>query len=104
MKYNVKKSLSVPLSPEEQQLEDSLPLVRSSANPKDIEGIRQAATQTLESIRGGSRPGAGRKPRPHIRTTLLLAPEVRSKLERLARQHGRLSLAAEVVIRKAKMA
>jgi hypothetical protein len=104
MNYNVKKSLSVPLSPEEQQLEDRLPLVRSSAKPKKIEVIRQAATQALESIRGGSRPGSGRKPRPHIRTTLLLAPEVRSKLERLAHQHGSLSLAAEVVIRKAKMA
>jgi hypothetical protein len=104
MKYNVKKSLSVPLSPEEQQFEDRLPLVRSSAKPKEIEAIRQAATQALESIRGGSRPGAGRKPRPHIRTTLLLAPEVRSKLERLALQHGSLSLAAEVVIRRAKMA
>jgi len=104
MKYNVKKSLSVPLSPEEQQLEDRLTLAKSSATPKEMEAIRQAATKALQSFRGGSRLGAGRKPRPHIRTTLLLAPEVRSKLERLARQHGSLSLAAEVVIRKAKTA
>ena len=104
MKYNVKKSLSVPLSPDEQQLEDRLAVASSSATTKEIEAIRQAAKKTLQSIRGGSRLGAGRKPRPHIRTTLLLAPEVRNKLEQLARQHGSLSLAAEVAIRKAKMA
>ena len=104
MKYDLKKSLSVPLTPDEQQLEDRLHRNRPSAKPKDLEAIRQAATKTLESLRGGSRPGSGRKPRPHIRTTLLLAPEVRSKLERLARKHGTLSLAAEVAIRKAKLA
>ena len=104
MKYNVKKSLSVPLSPDEQQLEDRLTLAKSSVTSKEMEAIRQAATKALQSIRGGSRLGAGRKPRPHIRTTLLLAPEVRNKLEQLARQHGSLSLAAEVAIRKAKMA
>jgi hypothetical protein len=55
-------------------------------------------------MRGGSRPGAGRKPRPHVRTTLLLAPEVRDKLERLANRHGSMSLAAEAVIKHAKVA
>lgn len=104
MKYNLKKSLSVPLSVEEQQLEDRLPFVRPSSKSTDVESIRQAATQTLKSMRGGFRPGSGRKARSHVRTTLLLSPEIRSKLELLAQRHGNLSLAAEVAIRKAKIA
>jgi hypothetical protein len=55
---SVKKSLCVPLSPEKQELEYRLPLVRSSAKSKETEAIRQASTQALESIRGGFRSGA----------------------------------------------
>jgi len=104
MKYTAKKSLSVPLTPYEQDLEDSLELSHSTAKPEEMAAIRQASTIALQSIRGGQRPGAGRKARPHIRTTLLLAPEVRSKLEQLAEHHGNLSLAAESAIRHAKLA
>jgi len=104
MKYNVKKSLGVPLSSYEQQIEDNLSTLRSNTTAQQIQAVRQAASKTLESMRGGYRPGAGRKPRAHVRTTLLLAPEIRDKLERLAERHGSLSLAAEVAIRGAKMA
>jgi hypothetical protein len=104
MKYNVKKSLGVPLSSYEQQIEDNLSTLRSNTTAHEIQAVRQAASKTLESMRGGYRPGAGRKPRAHVRTTLLLAPEIRDKLERLAEHHGSLSLAAEVAIRRAKMA
>lgn len=104
MKYNVKKSLRVPLSPYEQQIEDALPTSARRAKPTQITAIRKAAAEALHSMRGGSRPGAGRKPRPHVRTTLLLAPEVRDKLEKLADRHGNMSLAAEAVIRRVKVA
>jgi len=104
MKYNVKKSLRVPLDEEERKIEAALPTKPAHSKPKQMAAIRQAATDALQSMRGGSRPGAGRKPRAHIRTTLLLAPEVRDKLERLANLHGNMSLAAEAVIRHAKVA
>lgn len=104
MKYNLKKSLRVPLDEGEKEVEASLPTKPARAKPKQIAAIRQAATKALHSMRGGSRPGAGRKPRAHIRTTLLLAPEVRDKLERLANLHGNMSLAAEAAIRHAKVA
>lgn len=104
MKYNAKKSLRVPLSAYEQQVENALPATPRRAKAPQMAAIRKAAAEALKSMRGGSRPGAGRKPRPHVRTTLLLAPEVRDKLERLAGRHGNLSLAAEAAIRHAKVA
>jgi hypothetical protein len=104
MKYNVKKSLRVPLDPEERKIEEALPTTPAHAKPKQMAAIRRAAGEALRSVRGGSRPGAGRKPRPHVRTTLLLAPEVRDKLERLADRHGSMSLAAEAAIKHAKVA
>lgn len=104
MKYNLKKSLSTPLTAYERQVEDALPSAPARAKAKQMAAIRQAAAQTLKSMRGGRRVGAGRKPRPHVRTTLLLAPEVRDKLERLATRHGNMSLAAEAAIRHAKVA
>ena len=104
MKYNVKKSLRTPLDADEQKIEDALLANPARAKPKQMAIIRRAAAEALQSIRGGRRAGAGRKPRPHVRTTLLLAPEVRNKLERLADRHGSMSLAAEAAIRHAKVA
>jgi hypothetical protein len=104
MKYNVKKSLRVPLDADERKIEKALPATPSGAKAKQLAAIRRAAGETLVAMRGGRRPGAGRKRRPHVRTTLLLAPEVRDKLERLADRHGSMSLAAEAAIRHAKVA
>lgn len=104
MKYNVKKSLRVPLDADEQKIESALPATPERAKPKQMAAIRRAAAEALRSMRGGRRPGAGRKPRAHVRTTLLLAPEVRDKLERLAHRHGSMSLAAEAAIKHAKVA
>jgi hypothetical protein len=103
-KYNVKKTLRVPLDADERKIENALPATHARAKAKQLAAIRRAAGETLLSMRGGPRPGAGRKPRPHVRTTLLLAPEVREKLERLADRHGSMSLAAEAAIRHAKVA
>jgi hypothetical protein len=105
MKYNMKKSLSVPLTAYERAVEDALPATPRRAKGTQMAAVRKAAAEALKSMRGGSRPGAGRKPRPHVRTTLLLAPEIRDKLERLAERHGKnMSLAAEDAIRHAKVA
>ena len=104
MKYNIKKSLTIPLSSFEQQIEDSVDRLTSIATPKDLKALRDAGTKSLETLRGGHRPGSGRKARPHVRTTSLLDPDVRKKLERLAERHGSLSQAAEVAIRCAEMA
>ncbi|MFM7374257.1 MAG: hypothetical protein ACKOAL_11355 [Chthoniobacterales bacterium] len=104
MKYNVKKSLRIPLGADEQKIESALPTTPAHAKPKQMAAIRRAAAEALRSMRGGRRPGAGRKPRAHVRTTLLLAPEVRDKLERLADRHGSMSLAAEAAIKHAKVA
>ena len=104
MKYNVKKFLRVPLDADEQKIEDALPATAPRAKAGQLAAIREAAGKTLRLMRGGPRPGAGRKPRPHVRTTLLLAPEVRDKLERLAGRHSSMSLAAEAAIRHAKVA
>ncbi len=103
MKYSLKKSLRVPLTASEQRIEDALPVSKTSPKSKQLAILRKAATETLKSLRGGRRAGAGRKARPHVRTTLLLAPEVREKLEQLADRHGSMSLAAEAAIRHAKV-
>jgi hypothetical protein len=63
-----------------------------------LTGLRKAAASTLVSVRGGKRTGAGRKPRAHVKTTILLAPNVRKKLEKLAKETGSLSSAAEKAI------
>lgn len=104
MKYNLAKSLAVPLSEFEQSVEDSLPQQRPAHRSKDLAAVQKSATQALKALRGGRRAGAGRKPRPHVRTTLLLAPEVREKLQLLAARHGSMSLAAEAAIRQARVA
>jgi hypothetical protein len=49
-------------------------------------------------MRGGKRPGSGRKSRAYVKTTVLLAPDVRGKLEILAKQAGSLSAAVEKAI------
>lgn len=50
-------------------------------------------------LRGGKRPGSGRKPRAFTRTTLLLSPEARAKLEEIAAgHHATLSATAEKAI------
>jgi hypothetical protein len=48
-------------------------------------------------------PGAGRKPRPHVRTTLLLTPEILDKLERLPVAMATCALPPKPAIRHAKV-
>ena len=96
--------LKVKLSSFEQSIEDSIdesvPLVH--ATPELMEQVRQAAQRSLAKLRGGKRAGAGRKPREYVKTTVLIAPDVRQKLTILAARHGSLSRAVEEAVREAK--
>lgn len=38
--------------------------------------------------RGGARPGAGRKPKPAARLEVMIRPELRDKLRRMAQEQG----------------
>lgn len=90
----------VPLSPYEQAIEDATdenaPL--QPISPEINEEFIAAARAALASMRGGKRPGSGRKPRSYIKTALLLSPAARARLESLAKTSGSLSAAAEKAI------
>lgn len=92
--------LKVKLTPHEQSIEDQIdenaPI--QHASPEVLEQVRLAGQLALDRLRGGKRPGSGRKAREYVRTTVLLAPEVREKLERLAEQYGSLSRAVEAAV------
>lgn len=103
MKYDVKKALEVPLSAYEKEIEGDLAGHRT-ARPALAEELQQAAKSTLRKIRGGMRTGSGRKPRTHVRTTVLLAPPLRRKLDAMATREGSLSAAVEKLIRAAQAA
>lgn len=96
--------LKVKLSPYEQSIEDGIdehaPLV--PATPEMLEEVRQAAQRALAKLRGGKRTGAGSKPREYVKTTVLIAPDIRQKLTLLAKRHGSLSRAVEEAVRAAK--
>jgi len=103
-RYDVRKALAVPLTPEEQRWEDAIDAAEppTYADAATVEKFAAAAGKALRELRrGGARAGAGRKPRPHVRTTVLLAPAVRAKLERLAKREGSLSAAVEKLVRSA---
>lgn len=104
MKYDPKVALKVPLDSYEQEQEDAIDEASppAYADPDTVKKFRRAARESLREIqRGGARPGAGRKPRPHIRTTVLLDPKIRAKLDRLATREGSLSAAVEKLVKSA---
>jgi hypothetical protein len=43
---------------------------------------------TLKSKRGGARPGAGRKPKGHLRMQVLVSKMAKDKISRLAKKRG----------------
>jgi len=101
--YDPNKALGVLLTAYEQEIEDA---IDETAQPEYSDAVTvnvfsQAARETLREMRGGARLGAGRKPRPHVRTTVLLAPAIRRKLERLAKKKGSLSATVESLIESA---
>jgi hypothetical protein len=99
-KPRIKSLEEVPLTPSEQAIEDAIdenaPLQPLSSERKAE--FQAAARAALVVMRGGKRPGSGRKSRAYVKTTVLLAPDVRGKLEILAKQAGSLSAAVEKAI------
>lgn len=91
--------LTVKLSAYEQSIEDA---VDENAIPVTDPALlveARAGLQALaKSMRGGKRPGAGRKPRQTRRTMVLLSPAARTRLEELAVQTGSLSSAVEKAV------
>ena len=102
MKTNVHKNydpLKVKLTADEQAIEDAIDENEiPETDPVLLKEVREAAARALEKIRGGRRAGAGRKSREYVKTTVLLAPAVRTRLELLAEESGSLSAAVEKAI------
>jgi hypothetical protein len=96
----IKTVEEVPLSPYEQAIEDAidetLPIRHASA--EQMAEVRAGLAEFATSLRGGKRPGAGRKPRETRRTMVLLSPAARIRLEELAKETGSLSAAVEKAV------
>ncbi len=91
--------LKVKLTAYEQSIEDAIDEnAIPDTDPAMLAEVREAAARALAKIRGGKRAGAGRKSREYVKTTVLLAPAVRTRLELLAKESGSLSAAIEKAI------
>lgn len=92
--------LAVKLTAYEQSIEDAMdentPIPHAS--PEVIAEVRAGLAELAKSLRGGKRPGSGRKPRETRRTMVLLSPAARTRLEELAKSHGSLSAAVEKAV------
>lgn len=92
-KYDPRK---VKLTFYEQSIEDA---VDGRAIPMtDPALLAEVRTALATSLRGGKRPGSGRKPRETCRTMVLLSPAARTRLEELAIETGSLSSAVEKAV------
>jgi hypothetical protein len=98
--HRIKTVEEVPLSRYEQSIEDaideSVPI--EHASPELMAEVRVGLAELAVALRGGKRPGSGRKPRESRRTMVLLSPTARARLEELAKQTGSLSSAVEKAI------
>jgi hypothetical protein len=98
--HRIKTVEEVPLSPYEQSIEDAIdehaPI--QHANPELLVEVRAGLAELATSLRGGKRPGSGRKRRETRRTMVLLSPAARTRLEELAKQTGSLSAAVEKAV------
>jgi hypothetical protein len=92
--------LKVKLTPAEQAIEDLLAenAPAPSASPALLADVKAGFTDLAASLRGGKRSGSGRKRRETRRTVVLLAPDVRARLEELAEKTGSLSSAVEKAV------
>jgi hypothetical protein len=98
--HRIKTVKEVPLSPYEQAIEDAIDETAPirHASPELMEEVRAGLAEMAISLRGGKRPGSGRKPRETRRTMVLLSPAARTRLEELAKQTGSLSAAVEKAV------
>ena len=96
----IKTVEEVPLSPYEQAIEDAIDETAPvrQASPERLAVVRAGLAELATTLRGGKRPGSGRKPRESRRTMVLLSPAARTRLEELAKQTGSLSAAVEKAV------
>jgi hypothetical protein len=52
MRHDLNKSLLVPLTADERQIEDALPTAKTAPKSKQVAAVRKAAAQALQSMRG----------------------------------------------------
>ena len=91
--------LAVKLTPYEQSIEDAIDEnAMPDTDPALLTEVRAGLAVLATSLRGGKRPGSGRKPRETRRTMVLLSPAARTRLEELAAQTGSLSAAVEKAV------
>ena len=91
--------LAVKLTPYEQSIENAVDANSiPDTDPILLEEVRAGLAGLANSLRGGKRPGSGRKPRETRRTMVLLSPAARTRLEELAVQTGSLSSAVEKAV------
>jgi hypothetical protein len=91
--------LAVKLTPYEQSIEDAIDEnAIPDTDPALLAEVRVGLAVLATSLRGGKRPGSGRKPRETRRTMVLLSPAARTRLEELAAQTGSLSAAVEKAV------
>jgi hypothetical protein len=85
-----KIDLFSPLTPEEQEWEDSIdPNAKPITDPTFLAEVKAGLARLQErraNNRGGSRPNSGRKPKEKITTSLNLTPAAKAKLKELAKE------------------
>jgi len=90
---------SVKLTPYEQSIETAVdPNAIPDTDPALLAEVRAGLASLATSLRGGKRPGSGRKPKETRRTMVLLSSAARTRLEELAVQTGSLSAAVEKAV------
>jgi hypothetical protein len=83
-----KIDLSSPLTPEEQEWEDSIdPNAKKITDPAFLAEARAGLDRLRERrTHGGARANSGRKPKEKIITSLNLSPAAKARLKELAKQ------------------
>ncbi len=61
----------------------------SAIDYSDIPDSSEAFLAKAKIVRGGARPGSGRKPAGHVRLSLSVAPSVKSRLTARAKREGK---------------
>lgn len=101
----IKDPLAIPLTSEEQEIEDSIDTSKMvHASPATLAAVRAGLDDLrMRRARGGARPGAGRKRKPYVATMLNLSPSARENLERLAaNEAGGMSAVVNRLLETAK--
>ena len=69
--------------------------IHSATAGLEWERIEEKNKVTLKPRQGGKRPGAGRKPKGHVRMQVLVSKSTKEKIRRLAKKRG-VSISAVV--------